>query len=133
MSNHRNDRLLRPLAPLALLRAAIYRVAMQGDTTRTAARDPGLLILASLAAGPRHGYAMVEDIAQFGGARLGPGTLYGAIARLEEAGLIEALEADDRRRPYRLTAAGMRALATEIDALELVVSTVRDRLSEAAP
>lgn len=74
---------------------------------------------------------MVEDIARFGGGRLGPGTLYGAIARLEEAGLIEALEAEERRRPYRLTAEGLRALATEIDALELVVSTVRDRLSEA--
>jgi DNA-binding PadR family transcriptional regulator len=110
----------------------IYRAAMQRDTTRTAGRDPGLLILASLAAGPRHGYAMVEDIARFGGGRLGPGTLYGAIARLEEAGLIEPLEADDRRRPYRLTAEGLRALATEIDALELVVNTVRDRLSEAA-
>lgn len=104
---------------------------MQRDPTRTATRDPGLLILASLAAGPRHGYAMVEDIARFGGARLGPGTLYGAIARLEEAGLIEALEADDRRRPYRLTADGVRVLAAEIDALEQVVSAVRDRLSDA--
>ena len=104
---------------------------MQRDTIRTAARDPGLLILASLAAGPRHGYAMVEDIARFGGARLGPGTLYGAIARLEEAGLIEALDAVDRRRPYRLTAEGTRVLETEIDALELVVATVRNRLAEA--
>jgi DNA-binding PadR family transcriptional regulator len=106
---------------------------MQRDTTRTTARDPALLILASLAAGPRHGYAMVEDIARFGGGRLGPGTLYGAIARLEEAGLIAALEADDRRRPYRLTVEGLRVLAREIDALELVVSTVRDRLAEPAP
>jgi len=105
---------------------------MQRDPTRSSARDPGLLILASLAAGPRHGYAMVEDIARFGGGRLGPGTLYGAIARLEAAGLIEALEADERRRPYRLTAEGLRALAAEIDALEQMVSTVRDRLAEPA-
>lgn len=97
---------------------------------RSATRDPALLILASLAAGPRHGYAMVEDIARFGGARLGPGTLYGALARLEEAGLIEPLDAVDRRRPYRLTAAGSEALAGEIDALERVVATVRDRLAE---
>jgi len=55
---------------------------MQRDSTRSATRDPGLLILASLAAGPRHGYAMVEDIAAFGGGRLGPGTLYGTIKRL---------------------------------------------------
>jgi DNA-binding PadR family transcriptional regulator len=103
---------------------------MQRDSNRSATRDPGLLILASLAAGPRHGYAMVEDIAAFGGGRLGPGTLYGALARLEEAGLIEPLDADDRRRPYRLTAAGMGVLASEIDALERVVLTVRDRLAE---
>ena len=100
--------------------------------TRSTARDPGLLILASLSAGPRHGYAMVEDIARFGGGRLGPGTLYGAIARLEEAGLIAAVDTVDRRRPYRLTAEGLRTLAKEIDALELVVSTARDRLAQAA-
>lgn len=105
---------------------------MQRDTNRSSTRDPGLLILASLAAGPRHGYAMVEDIAAFGGGRLGPGTLYGALARLEETGLIEPLDSDDRRRPYRLTAAGMDALASEIDALERVVLTVRDRLAEPA-
>ena len=108
----------------------MYRQTMHKDARRSPTRDPGLLILASLAAGPRHGYAMVEDIAAFGGARLGPGTLYGALARLEEAGLIEPLDADDRRRPYRLTAVGMGVLAGEIDALERVVLTVRDRLAE---
>lgn len=103
---------------------------MQRDPGRSSTRDPGLLILASLAAGPRHGYAMVEDIAAFGGGRLGPGTLYGALARLEEAGLIEPLDAEDRRRPYRLTPSGMATLAAEIDALERVVLTVRDRLAD---
>ena len=103
---------------------------MHRDTSRSSSRDPGLLILASLAAGPRHGYAMVEDIARFGGARLGPGTLYGALARLEEAGLIEALDPADRRRPYRLTDAGRAQLAGEIDALEQVVATARDRLAD---
>jgi DNA-binding PadR family transcriptional regulator len=103
---------------------------MHRDSTRSATRDPGLLILASLAAGPRHGYAMVEDIAAFGGGRLGPGTLYGALARLEEGGLIEPLDADDRRRPYRITPAGLALLEGEIDALERVVHTVRGRLAE---
>src|SRR6476659_1893231 len=106
---------------------------MQRDTMRSPTRDPGLLILASLAAGPRHGYAMVEDIASFGGARLGPGTLYGALARLEEGGLIEPLDADDRRRPYRITPAGREVLGREIDALERVVLTVRDRIGEPSP
>ena len=105
---------------------------MQRHTSRSSARDPGLLILASLAAGPRHGYAMVEDIAAFGGGRLGPGTLYGALARLEESGLIEPLDAEDRRRPYRITPAGIETLASEVASLERVVTTVRDRLADSA-
>jgi DNA-binding PadR family transcriptional regulator len=75
-----------------------------------ASGDPALLIMTSLASGPKHGYALLQDIAEFAGVRLGPGTLYGAISRLEERGLIEALAADGRRRPYRLSAAGESAL-----------------------
>ncbi|HKO17748.1 MAG TPA: helix-turn-helix transcriptional regulator, partial [Acidobacteriaceae bacterium] len=48
--------------------------------------DPPLLVLASLANGPKHGHAMLDDIAAMCGTRLGPGTLYGAIARLEQQG-----------------------------------------------
>ena len=61
--------------------------------------EPALLILVSLADGPKHGYAITEDIADFADVRFGPGSLYGAIARLESRGLIEALEAEDRRNP----------------------------------
>lgn len=68
--------------------------------------DPGVLILASLADGPKHGYALIKDIQDFAAATLGPGTLYGALARLEQRGLIEALPGEDRRRPYQLTPAG---------------------------
>src|SRR5258706_8557701 len=74
--------------------------------------DAGLLILASLAAGPKHGYAMLEDIEEMAGARMGPGTLYTTLARLQQRGWIEALPAEDTRRPYRLTwaaTAGLRA------------------------
>lgn len=68
---------------------------------------PALLILMSLAGAPRHGYAIMEDIRAVAGVHLGPGTLYGALARLEEQGLIRALpEATGRRRPYALTASG---------------------------
>ena len=67
--------------------------------------DPTLLVLASLADGDKHGYAMMDDIERFAGVRLGPGTLYGAITRLEERGWIRGLDADDRRRPYRITGA----------------------------
>jgi DNA-binding PadR family transcriptional regulator len=72
--------------------------------------DPAVLVLSSLAGEDRHGYALIKDIEEFAGVTLGPGTLYGALTRLEERGLIEALPARDRRRPYRLTAAGAGAL-----------------------
>lgn len=88
-------------------------------------RDPALLILASLANGPRHGYAMIDDIERAAGVKLGPGTLYGAIARLEQRLLIEPVESADRRRPYRLTAAGAAVLSREVDALERVVLLAR--------
>jgi DNA-binding PadR family transcriptional regulator len=82
--------------------------------------DPPLLVLASLGDGPKHGYAMLEEIERMCGERLGPGTLYGAITRLERQGLIEALESDDRRRPYRLTAEGRRALRAKLATLRQV-------------
>ncbi len=91
--------------------------------------DPTLLILASLAAGPQHGYAMIEDIERATGTRLGPGTLYGALARLEQRGLIEPVDSEDRRRPYRLTAAGAELLAHDVDTLERVVRMARGRLA----
>ena len=72
--------------------------------------DPPLLVLASLANGPKHGHAMVEDIAHPCGTRLGPGTLYGAIARLEQQGWIEPLPQEERRQPYRITGEGLRVL-----------------------
>jgi len=72
--------------------------------------DPAVLILSSLAGGDKHGYALVKDIESFAGVTLGPGTLYGALGRLESRGLVEALAAQERRRPYRLTAAGATAL-----------------------
>ena len=64
--------------------------------------DPPVLILTSLAAGPRHGHALAKDIKDFAGVTLGPGALYGAITRLEERGLIEPLGSEERRRPYRI-------------------------------
>jgi len=92
--------------------------------------DPTLLVLASLADGDKHGYAMMEDIAAFAGVRLGPGTLYGAITRLEERGWIRALESDDRRRPYRLTAAGRRHLQEQLSELSAILKTGLRRLEQ---
>jgi hypothetical protein len=65
-----------------------------GDSGR--ANDPTVLILTSLAAGEKHGYALLQDIEAFAGVRLGPGTLYGAISRLEDRGLIEPMGAAAR-------------------------------------
>jgi DNA-binding PadR family transcriptional regulator len=79
------------------------------------ANEPSVLILTSLASGPKHGYALSQDIAQFAGVELGPGTLYGAITRLEERGLIEPITSDERRKPYRITTKGRQALAGVIN------------------
>jgi DNA-binding PadR family transcriptional regulator len=72
--------------------------------------DPAVLILSSLAGGEKHGYALIKDIDAFAGVALGPGTLYGALTRLEQRGLVEAVPSEDRRRPYRITGAGADAL-----------------------
>ncbi|MEO8594117.1 MAG: helix-turn-helix transcriptional regulator [Candidatus Solibacter sp.] len=93
--------------------------------------DPTLLVLASLAEGEKHGYAMMEDIQRFAGIRLGPGTLYGAISRLEERGWIRAAGSDDRRRPYALTGAGRQHLEEQVAALGGVVETAKRRLRPA--
>jgi DNA-binding PadR family transcriptional regulator len=93
--------------------------------------EPALLILVSLADGPKHGYSMTEDIAAIAGVRLGPGTLYGAIARLEARGLIEPLKSEDRRNPYRLTPLGERALRVRLDAMMAVARTGQRRLASA--
>jgi DNA-binding PadR family transcriptional regulator len=79
--------------------------------------DPDLLILTSLAGGPKHGYAIMVDVKAMTGVRLGPGTLYGAIPRLERAGLIEPVESEDRRRPYRLTGRGVEALRERLGSM----------------
>jgi DNA-binding PadR family transcriptional regulator len=93
--------------------------------------DPGLLILTSLSSGPKHGHALLLDIDAFAGVRLGPGTLYGAITRLEERGLIEPLDAEARRRPYRLTGAGTAELAASLADMRRVVETATTRLAAA--
>jgi DNA-binding PadR family transcriptional regulator len=93
--------------------------------------DPTLLVLASLADGDKHGHAMIADIRDFAGVQLGPGTLYGAITRLEERGLIKALPFDERRRPYRLTTAGRAHLQVQLAALEPIVRAGTRRLRRA--
>ena len=92
------------------------------------AGEASVLILVSLADGPKHGYALIQDIKELAGVELGPGTLYGALDRLERLGLIESLPADDRRHPYQITAPGAAALRVHLDSLERVSAAGRLRL-----
>ena len=95
-----------------------------------------LHILLSLAAEDRHGLGIASDVKTFTGGRLslGPGTLYGTIKRLLEDELIEDLgspasdEDDPRRRYYRLTAKGRRALEIETQGLASVLGVAKRRL-----
>ncbi len=85
-------------------------------------------MLTSLADGPKHGYAITADVERLSGVRLGPGTLYGALARLEGKGLIRALATEDRRHPYALTEDGGAALEQQLRALQRVSRTGLERL-----
>jgi len=90
--------------------------------------EPGVLVLLSLSGGPKHGYAITEDIEQQTGIRLGPGTLYGSLSKLAERGLIAPLESKDRRRPYEITAAGKAALQAQLASWSRVVEAGKARL-----
>jgi DNA-binding PadR family transcriptional regulator len=90
--------------------------------------EASVLVLISLADAPKHGYALIQDIKELAGVELGPGTLYGALDRLEGLGLIESLPADDRRHPYRIIAPGAAALRAHLDSLERLSAAGRLRL-----
>jgi DNA-binding PadR family transcriptional regulator len=101
-----------------------------------------LNVLLALADGERHGYGIMLEVRERTGGqvRLGPGTLYGAIKRLKEAGLIEESgtrpdpEADDERRCYyRLTGFGGEVLAAEIERLDGLVRAARRKGAFQAP
>jgi DNA-binding PadR family transcriptional regulator len=93
--------------------------------------EPALMILISLADGAKHGYAMTDDIEEVSGVRFGPGTLYGAITRLEGRGLIQRMDSDDRRNPYRLTALGEKALRARLATLQAIARIGHRRLANA--
>jgi DNA-binding PadR family transcriptional regulator len=76
--------------------------------------DRAALVLTSLAGGDKHAYALTKDVQDFAGVALGPGTLYAALTRLERDRLIERMEADDRRCPYRITSRGREVLADRL-------------------
>src|SRR5437763_87933 len=94
-----------------------------------------LLILASLANQPRHGYALVKDIARLsnGRVRMSTGTLYGALSRLLEQGWIARHAQEDTAREkqaYRLTAAGRAQLTAEVERMKQLTRAAAARLRE---
>jgi len=91
--------------------------------------EPALLVLVSLADGPKHGYAMMDDIQRLAGIHVGPGTLYAVLARLERRGLIAPLPAEDRRRPYQLTPTGATALRAHLESMRSFAVTGLQRLA----
>lgn len=95
---------------------------------QVALAGPPLLVLMSLATGAKHGHALMKDIEGFAGSRLGPGTLYGAISRLEERGLIAGLPPDERRLPYEITPDGVAVLNASVAALRRVADEGTSRL-----
>jgi DNA-binding PadR family transcriptional regulator len=90
--------------------------------------DPSILVLSSLAGGDKHGYAMMEDIERFAGSRLGPGTLYGAITRLEGRGWIAPVGPRDRRQPYTITGSGREHLREQLTSQGRIARTGLRRL-----
>jgi DNA-binding PadR family transcriptional regulator len=111
-------------------------------------REPTFLILLSLAPGHRHGYAIIRDVESLsqGKVRLGTGTLYEALARLLDQGLIERISADEPgesqedgvhrgkpRKAYRLTEAGRKLLIAETRRMQALVSAAGMRLGQGEP
>jgi DNA-binding PadR family transcriptional regulator len=93
--------------------------------------DPSLLILTSIADGPKHGYAIMTDVAGFSGVQMEPGTLYGALSRLERRGWVRPLGAQERRRPYEITATGQTVLAEQLASMQQIVRIGRQRTATA--
>lgn len=102
--------------------------ARHDEATAARSNQPPVLILTSLAGGEKHGYALIQDIERFAGVKLGPGTLYGALGRMEERGLIEPVGEPGRRRPYRLSAAGEDVLRDALQWLGTIVDEGSTRL-----
>lgn len=90
--------------------------------------EPTLFILISLAEGNKHGYAIMEDIEKSYDIKIGPGTLYGAISRMEKLKLIEATPSEDRRKPYQITSEGKKYLQEKLRDLENVTKLGFKRL-----
>lgn len=93
--------------------------------------DAQTLVLCALADGPLHGYAINTAIEELAGRRLGPGSLYGALTRLEAKGLIEPIDGTGRQHPVRLTPSGRAVLERELRSMARVAEAGLRRLGVA--
>jgi len=91
-------------------------------------------ILLSLTDGPLHGYAIMQSVEQTAALQMGPGTTYGSIQRMEDAGLLQDIAegasraaVTERRRYYELTEVGREALAAEGARLARMAELVREK------
>ena len=97
-------------------------------------REPTLLLLSALAPGPKHGYALMEAVADLSGGRvrLKPGSLYATLDRLEREGLVREsgteVVAGRHRRYYEVTDAGTDALSDQVERLERLAATAAEGL-----
>ncbi|GHJ48008.1 PadR family transcriptional regulator [Catellatospora sp. TT07R-123] len=97
--------------------------------------EPAFLILTALAAEPKHGYAVIEDVREISGGqvRLHAGTLYSVLDRLRSGGLIEVdreeIVQSRLRRYYRLTGAGQQRLTGEAQRLRRNADAAAGRLA----
>ena len=97
-------------------------------------RQPTLLLLTALASGPRHGYALIEAVAELSGGRvrLKPGSLYATLDRLDREGLVSGsgteVVSGRHRRYYELTDAGTDELSGQVERLERLAASAADAL-----
>ena len=85
----------------------------------------------SLAEGPKHGYAIMADVAGFSGVSMEPGTLYGALARLERQDWITPMATEARRRPYEITASGQSVLTQQLQSMRDIARVGQSRIRRA--
>jgi DNA-binding PadR family transcriptional regulator len=91
--------------------------------------EPATLVLLSLVSGPKHGYAIMINVEEEMGFKLGPGTLYGAIAKLIKLGMIKAIKTKDRAKPYQITDSGREAVSEYLRTWSPIIALGKKRLA----
>ena len=96
-------------------------------------QEPTFYILLSLRGGEKHGYAILKDVAEMSGeqVKLSTGTLYGALYRFLDQGLIEQIEPEDEARGkkvYRLTPSGLEVFEAEVGRMKHLLLAVNKKV-----